>query len=220
MFMKFLKGQSDIIAVILILVLAIGLMGIAYMFGLPLINKNQDEVIDKRAQAFFSETSANSLPSKLRSVANSAGKDQIIIDLNGITRLFPYDDVSIENNSIEFTFTSTVSSKNADGNWVSLTGGACPPATGVLGYDEPTVICAKASRTGGGTYNVTYKMFVRELEDAEKKNGFKINLVRHPASQLISSGEKRAIRLEFDKREQQQIGQKTLITTNVKVLLI
>lgn len=218
--MVFSKGQSDIIAVILIVVLAIGLMGVAYTFGLPLINKNQDEALDKRAQAFFSETNINSLPSKVQAVANSAGKDQIIIDLEGVTRLYPYDDVSIENNSIEFTFTSTVSSKSADGNWVSLTGGACPPAAGVLGQDEPAVICAKASRTGGGVYNVTYKMFMRELEDAEKRNGFRINLVRHPSSQLISAGEKRAIRLEFDKRDQQQAGPKTLITTDVKVLLI
>ncbi|MBI4894741.1 MAG: hypothetical protein HY833_03325 [Candidatus Aenigmarchaeota archaeon] len=218
--MQLLKGQSDIIAVVMILGLAIGLLGVAYTFGLPLINKNQDEALDKRAQAFFSETNINSIQNKIQAVANSGGKDQVTIDLNGVVRLYPYDSVAVENNSLEFTFTGTVSSKNTDGKWVSLTGGACPPANGVLGQDEPAVICAKASRTGSGHYNITYKMFMRELEDAEKRNGFKINLVKHPSSQLISSGEKRAIRMEFDRRSQQTVGPKTLITTDVKILLI
>jgi hypothetical protein len=218
--MQLLKGQSDIIAVVMILGLAIGLLGVAYTFGLPLINKNQDEALDKRAQAFFSETNINSIQNKIQAVANSGGKDQVIIDLSGFVRLYPYDSVAVENNSLEFTFTGTVSSKNTDGKWISLTGGGCPPATGVLGQDEPAVICAKASKTGAGYYNITYKLFMRELEDAEKRNGFKINLVKHPSSQLIASGEKRAIRIEFDKRNQQTIGSKTLITTDVKILLI
>ena len=217
--MQFLKGQSDILAVVIVVVLAIGLLGTAYSFGLPLIQKNQDKAIGERAKAFFSTTNINSLPGKITAVANGGGKDTAVLDVNGGTRIYPYDYVGPENNSIEFSFQSTVTSYAENQGWLSLSGSSCPPTSGVIGQDEPSVVCVRADRTTGGNYNITYRLYMRELEDAEKRNGYKIALEKHSAGSERSAGSKSSVAIDFDKREQTLVGAKTLITTYVKILL-
>lgn len=224
--MRILKAQSDIIAVVLIVLLAIGLLGVAYTFGLPLIQKNQDRALEDRTEAFFNLDNSNSLPAKIKSVANSGSKDAASLDVTGVTRLYPGSYVGAENNSIDFSFQSTVTSyaeakpSSPNGGWISLTGAACPPAKGIIGQDDPAVVCVRADRVSGGAFNITFRLYMRELEDAEKRSGFKINLVQHPAGSAVSSGSKANLRIEFDSRSQQTIGGKTLITTNVKILLV
>lgn len=218
--MRILKAQSDIIAVVLIVLLAIGLLGVAYTFGLPLIQKNQDRALEDRAKAFFNLDNSNSLPAKIKSVANSGSKDAASLDVAGVTRLYPGSYVGTENNSIDFGFQSSVTSYAENRGWISLTGAACPPAKGIIGQDDPAVVCVRADKVSGGAFNITFRLYMRELEDAEKRNGFKINLVQHPAGSAVSSGSKANLRIEFDSRSQQAIGSKTLITTNVKILLV
>lgn len=218
--MPFLKAQSDIIAVVLIVLIAIGLLGVAYTFGLPLIQKNQDRALEDRAKAFFSTENINSLPSKLQNVANSGGKDTANLDVTGITKLFPGSHVGIENDSIDFTFQSRVSSYAVDKGWISLSSTSCPPMNGVIGQDQAASVCVRADSTTAGYYNITYRVQMRTLEDAQRKNGFGINLIQNPASSLISSHSTVSIRLEFDSKTQQAIGSENLIITNVKVLLV
>lgn len=220
--MQSLKAQSDIIAVILIVLLAIGLLGVAYTFGIPLIQKNQDKAIEERAKAFFNPGNINSLPAKIEAVANSGGKDSATLDINGVTRLFPGSYVGVQNNSIDFSFQSSVSSHAEGIGWISLTSGSCNPSpkAGIIGQDEPSVVCVRADRTAGGLFNITYRLYMRELEDAEKKNGFSINLLQHPASSTVSSGVEANVRIEFDGRRQVTRGTKNLIITDVKILLV
>lgn len=212
--MRSLKAQSNIIGAILIVVIVIGLIAVAFTFGLPFIQKNQDRAIEDRVEAAFNDASASSLPSKLKSVANNGGRDVLQLDVTGVTTLDPV------NNSISFKFRSSVTSYAAGAGWVSLSGASCPPGEGVLGTDEPTVVCVRADEAAGGGYDVTFTMWVRELEDAEERNGFKINLLQHPASSLVSSGESTIIRIEFEERRPEVVGSKNLINTDVKILLV
>ncbi len=218
--MQFLKAQSDIIAVVIIVLLAIGLLGFAYTLVFPLIQKNQDRAIEERVKAFFNTASPDSLPAKIEAVANSGGKNTAALDVGGVTRIFPGNFIGSENNTIEFGFQSRVTSYAADRGWISLTGASCPPAAGTIGQDEPSVICVRADNTTSGFYNITYRLHLREVEDAEKKNGFKINLIQHPASPILSSASKTEIRIEFDNRKQQTVGSKNLIVTDIKILLV
>ncbi len=218
--MQFLKAQSDIIAVVLIVLIAIGLLAVAYTFGFPLIQKNQDRALEERAKAFFNPGNVNSLPAKIEAAANSGGKDTATLAISGVTRLYPGSFVGAQNNSIDFSFQSTVSSYANDVGWISLTGAACPPASGIIGQDDPSVVCVRADSVPGGFFNITYKLYMRGLEDAEKKNGFAINLLQHPASQLLSSGTEPSVRIEFDGRREVVQGAKTLIITDVKILLV
>jgi hypothetical protein len=134
--------------------------------------------------------------------------------------LYPSDYAGPENNSIEFTFQSRVSRYAVGAGWISTSGSGCPPTIGAIGTDEPVVICARADDTGQGIYNITYRLYMRELEDALERNGLEINLLQHPSSSVIASGGKTSVRIEFDTRSQQNVGGKNLITANVKILLV
>lgn len=216
------KGQSDIIAVVLIVLIAIALLGVAYTFGLPLINKNQDQALSNRVDAFFSQTNSNSLPAKIQAVANGGSKDQVTLDVTGITRLAPGGTAGVNNNSIDFSFQSSVSTKGADQGWISLSGAQCSPGPvpGIIGQDQPSVVCARADKVSANLYNITYRVYFRELDDAQQRSGFLISLEQHPASSLISSGGSPNIRIEFDKRQEVVQGSKDLIITYVKILLV
>lgn len=224
--MQALKGQSDIIAVVLIVLIAIGLLGVAYSFGLPLIQKNQDRALDDRVKGFFATNNVNSLPAKIQSVANSRTKDAATIDVRGAMRLMPGQEpgaqfTSMNNNSIEFSFQSAVASFARDAGWIPLSGSSCNPVSnGIIGQDEAAVVCARVDSTGGGFYNVTYRLQFRTLEDAQKRNGFAIKLLQHPSSPLLSSSDKNQVRVEFDQVRTVTVGSQTLIITDVKVLLV
>ncbi len=224
--MRALKGQSDIIAVVLIVLIAIGLLGVAYSFGLPLIQKNQDRALDDRVKGVFSSNNVNSLPAKIQSLANSGTKDSVTIDVSGATTLVPGEEpgapfTTVKNNSIEFGFQSAVASFARDAGWIPLTGSGCDPVSnGIIGQDEAAVVCARVDSTGGGFYNVTYKVQFRTLEDAQKRNGFAIKLVRHPSSPLIAAGDRTQVRMEFGEKRTVVSGTQTLIITDVKVLLV
>lgn len=212
--MQSLKAQSNIIGAILIVVIAIALVGVAFTFGLPYIQKNQDRALEERVDAVFDETNANSLPAKIKSVANNGGKDIVEINVEGVTILDPAE------NSISFSFRSSVTSYAAGSGWVTLSGESCPPPVGNIGVHEPIVVCVRADQITADSYNITYKLYARELEDAEQRNGFKINLLQHPASSLVSSGSSTTVRVEFDARRPETVGSKNLINTDVKILLV
>lgn len=220
------KGQSDIIAVVLIVLIAIGLLGVAYSFGLPLIQKNQDRALDDRVKGFFATNNVNSLPAKIQSVANSGTKDSATIDVGGTMRLVPGQEpgaafTAINNNSVEFSFQSAVASFARDAGWIPLSGAGCDPVSnGIIGQDEPAVVCVRVDSTGGGFYNVTYRLQFRTLEDAQKRNGFAIKLLQHPSSPLVSPDDNIQVRAEFDQRRTVTLGSQTLIITDVKILLV
>lgn len=219
--MRPLKAQSDIVGAIMIVLIAIALVGTALAFGLPLIQKNQDRALEERVNAVFNPENSNSLPAKIESVANSGGKDQIDLDVEGATRLYKWDSPGPVKNAIEFSFKSRVSRYAIDAGWIPLSPEKCPdPEVGTIGTDEPSVVCVRADSSGSGFYNITYRLYLRELEDTLQRNGFKINLVEHSSTSVLASGGTVSIRVEFDSREPTFVGNKNLITTSVKILLV
>jgi len=70
-----LKGQSDIISIVLIIIIAIGLVSTAYTWGIPLIQKQQDTALVVRVANFFSNDNVNSLQKKIVSVATNGGEE-------------------------------------------------------------------------------------------------------------------------------------------------
>lgn len=224
------KGQSDIIAVILVVLIAIGLVSVAYAFGIPLIEKSQDRAIDSRVRAFFDPGNVNSLPEKVKTVANNGGTESINLDVNGQMTL---DETE---NSISFLFRSRVTSIAPDlsppNDWVSLTGEPCPSSGGAqdgfIGISEPFIVCAKSVSRDNGFFDVTYKMYMRELDDAEQKNGFLVQLKKNPISLSQASGSDVTTRLEFGQRSEvnkpadppDHPVDRNLITTDVQILLV
>jgi hypothetical protein len=203
-----LKGQSDIISAIIIIIIAIGLVGTAYTWGLPLIQKQQDTAMVERVSNYFSNDNVNSIQKKVISVATNGGEETFTEDVSGFWQLVPNGTFSVNNNSLSFTFFSRVSNI-ATGQWVPLNGVSCPAVSGSVGED-PYSVCARADSLSNG-YNITYKVQFRALQG--NNQGYEIYLIQHPSGLLTST----ARLLRIGKGQSYTSG--NLIITEVKILL-
>lgn len=216
-----LKAQVDIISAVIIIAIAIGLTATAYTWGIPLIQKRQHEALAEKVHNSFDQNKINSLPSKIEFIAKTSGAEETFtLDVNGVWILYPADCTSPPDcNSIEFTFLSKAS-KVAVGQWSSLTPGAnCTPPidSGILGKDKSSVVCARADRLQD-IYNVTYKIYYRELfEESDVNKGYKINLIKDDRGSFNSTS--KSIRILRGDVKTEPIGGKTLIITEIKILL-
>jgi len=208
------KAQGDIISAVIIIIIAMGLVGAAYSWGLPLIQKRQDTAIVNRVLNYFDQNSVNSLPSKIESIANSGGEETFSLDVSGVWILKLDTDTTPYNNSITFGFYSKVSNF-ATGNWISLTTGAdCPPSKGTVGIHKASVVCARADSIGTG-YNITYTVFFRELDKSSGTEGYKINL---QSANPTTASTGKSMRISREDVTQRSVGQLTLIETAIKIL--
>jgi len=211
------KAQSEIIGGILIVVVSIALVGVIYTWGLPLIQKRQDTAIADRVDSAFDPNNVNSLPSKIEAIATNKGEATFNLDVDGLWILNETED------SLTFAFFSKVSkvATNLPANpWVSLTPNVncnVEISAGILGVDKPSVICARGD-TFSSAYNVTYKLYLRQLNPSTSGTSYKIDLLKHESSTLTSTG--KSIRLVFSDKKEQQMGQQTLITYQVKILFV
>jgi Uri superfamily endonuclease len=161
-----LKAQADIVSAVIIVLIALSLTSTALLWGLPLIQKRQDSAMVTRVSNLLSRE----LPSKIAYVANVGGSDSLTVDANGVWSL------NESKNMLTFTFFSKVSDK-AVGLWIG--GDACgddgfnETQSGVLGVDEPCVVCVRADQLSSG-YNIVYQIGCRELKTETKT--YKIEL--------------------------------------------
>jgi hypothetical protein len=206
-----MKAQANIVAAVIIIVLAIALVSAAYTWGVPLIMKRQDWALVDRVRNSFDQNNINSLPSKIEYIATNRGEDTFISETNGIFELNETE------NSITFSFFSRVSDIAINSGWISLTyGSSCPPSDGYVGIDKASVVCARADTHQNG-YNITYRIYFRKLFEPAGTKGYKIQLVKHEASQLKVSG--RNVKIIYSGTEETLEGGKTIIVTKIKILL-
>jgi len=217
------KAVSEVISVVLVVMMGIALAGTAYMWGMPIINKQQDTTNAERVFSYFDRGNSNSLVRKIEFIAKNGGEDSFTVDVGGGWVLNEYDESSPENNSLEFNTFSQVSNiaitDNVTGiEWISLTpGGSCPPEDGAVGFDPSAVVCAKAESFTDG-FDIHYRLWFRELYEATGVKGHKIRLVRESSGKM--SSDSRTIRISRgDIKTESQDG-KTLIITEIKILLV
>jgi hypothetical protein len=206
------KAQTEIISAVIIVVIALGLFTFGYFYLKPILEKKQDTVIVERVHAAFDQLSSTSLPTKIETISKLGGEDVFNLDVSGVWLLNEAE------NSIQFSFLSRVT-KLAEGiGWISLTQGAsCPPSIGVVGTDKASVVCARADKFVD-RYNLTYKIWYRGLEEPITGRQYLIKLIKHPAGVLRSTS--KLIRIFKGRVSEEVIGGKTLISTEVKILLV
>jgi len=221
--LKIRKGQADIISAVIIIIIAIGLVGTAYTWGLPLIQKRQDQAVVDRTFSYFNQDNANSLTKRIESIARNGGDETFSVDVNGLWILSPCSNVgscgsngaSDETNSIDFAVFSRVSNVGINKGWITLSStDSCPPGVGTVGQNS-YVVCVRADNFGNG-YNITYKVQFRELDENPTK-GFKIVLL--PQLSNLNTSSSKSIRLTRGNVYSTDISGKTLIITEVKILL-
>jgi len=223
------KAISEILSVVLVTLIGISLVGTAYMYAIPLITKRQDESTTDRVYNYFDRGSSSSISRKFESVVKNGGQDAFISDVSGLWTLHAYDEATPDNDSLEFETFSRVSTIAIASpptcqtdciNWVSLTdGGSCPPTKGVVGLDSAYVICAKSTTLSDG-FRLRYRIWFRELDDASGTRGYKINLVKDPSGD--TAGTSGSVRIENSRVYTCAPPQcsKTLIVTEVNILLV
>jgi len=204
------KGQVEIITAVLIVVIAIGLTSAAYTWGIPLIQKRQHEALAERVKNAFDQTKSSSLPNRIEFIANAgSGGETFSLDVDGLWNLNETED------SIQFAFFSKVSNIAVD-DWMPLTqvaGASCPPSRGIRG-EKSSIVCAKAEKFADG-YNIYYKVWFRKLDDLDGNRVFQIDLIQARSSNSTS----KSFGILFEKVRQEPEGQKTLIATEIKILL-
>ena len=219
------KAMSEILSVILVTLIGISLVGTAYMYAIPMITKRQDGSTTDRMYNYFDRGISSSIARKLESVVKNGGQDAFIYDVSGLWTLHEYTEATSANDSLEFEAFSRVStiavSTPSNGiDWVSLTdGGSCPPGRGIVGLDPAYVVCAKSTELSDG-FRLRYRIWFRELDDASGTRGYKINLVRDPSGD--TAGTSGSVRMENSRVYTCSPPQcsKTLIVTEVKILLV
>jgi hypothetical protein len=205
------KAQADIISAVLIIIMGLGLVSVAYTWGIPLIQKRSDTTLVERTYKTFDANNERSITKVIKFISNHGGEDVVSLDTKGIWFLYPSTDTTPENNSIQFSFQAKVSNLAVDKSWIPLSSGSTNPV-GTLGFDDSYVVFGKADTAPGG-YNITYKVWFRKLNETTTNKIYEIDLVKHPSGPLISSGKNVGIS-RGDVREQQN-----LITTEIKILL-
>jgi hypothetical protein len=204
-----MKAVSEIISVVMIVVISIGLISAAYMYGLPLIQKSQDKSTLERIISFFDYYNPSSLPQKIEFVANTGSTEVLTLDAQGVWEVHPFNENSPLNNSIVFSFFSKVTNINTD-QLISLTSGAsCPPTGGTIGKDSFSVVCLTGKPVFDG-FNITYFVFLRNLTSTSGET-YSIQLISSTGITTRSTGKTiRISRQSIDKTE-------NFIATKVKI---
>jgi len=141
-----MKAQQEILTPVLMMGILIAVIGSIYLWGIPLIQKNKDITTLEKTEDFM-----KNLNNKIKNVANTGGRDQIMIDVSGTLTFDP----TANSISVETKTKGTIYS----------VGGRVPfvrnmSETGIWGKDEPEVLYAESRKIGENyltVYNLTYR---------------------------------------------------------------
>ena len=160
---RMLSGQTEAISLVLISGIVVSLVGAAYFWGMPLI--------DKRA-ASTDFTSASNLITdinkKILSLAN-AGGGKAEIELSKAVTLVPADAPNdVNNNSLTTIYgvKQPILYPGAEGATLYLGAtnfGDITESIGVFGHSSPGVITVKQAVTPEGNYFLSTKLWYRQL---------------------------------------------------------
>lgn len=196
------KGQTQLITAVLLTGIMITLVVMAYIWGIPLIEKQKDNVKINNMEDFFLE-----LNNKIQSVAKNGGKEKIKnFKLSGTMKFIKngFND----NISAEFETTAKIL---ATGINIYLVGSKTQnPPVG----KEPGVVKTYVEKSGN-KYNVNMDLYYRNLTTAD--DIYKIDLVSS-GKRTIGSGE-HSIIVEEAGSDTIEDG-KTLHLTKVKVRFV
>ncbi len=157
-----LRGQTEAVSIVLLSGIVISLVGAAYFWGMPLI--------DKRA-ASTDFTSANNLMTdinkKILSLAN-AGGGTTEIELSKAVTLVPAGAADTNNNSLIMTYgvNQPIIYPGAEGGTIYLGAtdfGDASEGIGVFGQSSPGIITVKQNKTTEGSYILYSRLRYRQL---------------------------------------------------------
>jgi hypothetical protein len=168
-----MKGQSQVVSVIILIVLVIGAIALVLPWTYTMIQKRKDMKSVDDIYNFF-----QSLDETIRNIAKNGGEESLQIKVPGKITVYPESSNSDLNNSIVFSFRGMVSfvakcELDTSQCWIPLnTPNTNTAAT--LGVDSPSVIFGK-TKSDADKFEIQYRLWYRELNDSTT-HGYKIVL--------------------------------------------
>jgi len=185
-----MRAQIQVISVIMITGILIALVGAAYFWGAPLIEKRTSITEVTIAESFISE-----LNDKIVSIANT-GTGEASLDIpSGLVRIIPNDSIDPDNNSVILEF--IVKQQMVFPNTVAYLDTNNIEEVAPYGEALPRVITLRGEKSGTGN-KLFIKLHYRELDiNLTPVRGYKIAL--NEGGEITSGNSK--IMISFDRRD-------------------
>ena len=160
-----MKGQSQVVTGVLLVLIMITLVGVTYFWGIPLIQKQKDVVTVSNMERFL-----KTLNEKIQNVVKNGGTQKISgFDIPGEFELKDDEDRFVLN----FKTTGNIIATGKD---IYLIG---DKRKEVYIGEEPGIILVR-SEDIGGKYNITAQLYYRNLTGATtkgKQNKYSIDII-------------------------------------------
>lgn len=166
------KAQTELVAYMLVAAIIIFSTGVAYMWGVPVIEKSSSNSKIKAAQSQLTN-----INEEISNVLLNGGQTNVILNIDGELK------IDEKTNSFYYSFKSPVTHITSE-EWIPVSGSnmwgvnGTPEETGAgrMGIDDPGVLLARAHPTGD-EYFITFRLAYRELDDLTTTGGKKVKLV-------------------------------------------
>ncbi len=175
-----MNGQTQVISAVLITGVLITVIGTVYLWGLPLIQKNEAVSVLYKSEDFM-----RSLNTKIKSIVNNGGKDNLRISVPGVMVFDQTKGLILVVNSQGTIY--------ATGGQHSLGRNGCAKTTGIFGQDEPEVLCVNSTEFDKTRYQNIYTLkYIPLVADVSGGGQFLINLT----GKITTAGENHFIVIE------------------------
>ncbi len=207
------KAQAEVISALLIVGITVAAVSVAYLWGVPIIQKGQSTSQIREAEALMTD-----IENAIADVVQNGGQRSIDLKLQG------FFEISEDDNSIKYSIISKKAGV-ARTEWVPLNDDETFGVSGtnqsqnipIYGTDKDGVIMAKASQLED-SYAVDYRLAYRELDDLNNKEGH-LTVISAVGNNKASEGE---VKLSISREPQavspvpSKLGGKLILT---KVLI-
>ncbi|MCJ7450127.1 MAG: hypothetical protein MUP58_00080 [Candidatus Nanohaloarchaeota archaeon QJJ-9] len=202
------KAQSQVISAVIIGGILVGGISAAYVWGVPLLQKNRDVANIKETISTFNDLNDAIKAAKTR---GSSGEIPISVG-SGELRIDP------DNGSITYTVSTNAAYVDLEG-WTPINEndmrGVTEPGHGFQGDDEPGVLVGKAVELQKDRYQNTYKLAYRQMKESDSDRYHLIDLEQN--GNLDASGGDHSIVVKPGDKETVDMGDKTLVNHTVLV---
>ncbi|MBU4300400.1 MAG: archaellin/type IV pilin N-terminal domain-containing protein [Nanoarchaeota archaeon] len=177
------KAQAEVISALLIVGITVAAVSVAYMWGVPMIQKGQSTSQIQEAEYLMTLISDG-----ITDVAQNGGQKSLSLNLQG-----PLE-ISEEDNTIKYTIISKKAGV-ARTEWVPLnedeTFGIAATnqskSIPVYGFDKDAVLLAKSDVLGDSGFMVYYNLVFREVDDFNTREG-RITNITAAGNNKVSGG--------------------------------
>lgn len=143
-----MKGQQEIISIILISGILIVVVGSVYIWGAPVIQRNKDTSILEASEDFMIR-----LANKIKFVANNGGRDQLEVNVPGVFKFYSQTkeiELIIETDGTIYAVTPMEIPFGANRD--------CSSLIGTFGVDDPLALCVKTMKIDEKKFRTIYTL--------------------------------------------------------------